>query len=65
MSDREATRPTDSPLASGWREAEPTVFVRKGDHSRDDSARWNTRPEELIKRAIGSIRPSRGSGHSG
>lgn len=51
-------------VLSGWRETEPTVYEREGDHSREDTDKWNNRPDELLKLAIRSVRTSGGASDS-
>jgi hypothetical protein len=48
-------QPTGSALADEWQEVVPTIYERR-DKSQEDIARWNSRPDELLDRALKSKR---------
>jgi hypothetical protein len=52
---------TSSALADEWLEVAPTVYERR-DRDQEDTVRWNSRPDELLDRALKSKRLSANHG---
>jgi hypothetical protein len=46
---------TGSALADEWQEVVPTIYERR-DRKQEDAGRWNSRPDELLDRALKSKR---------
>jgi hypothetical protein len=44
-----------SALEDEWQEVVPTIYERR-DRNQEDNSRWNSRPDELLDRAVKSKR---------